>query len=164
MTPPRPTWTSSTGPVNLPTSRFISPIHCRPPCQPPDIAVHQPNPLLVDAADGFTVSATFGVNCSKNERFTTLWELEHVRGYLPARWELEDSSRMVVRQVSDVSELTEAPYSLRLGEYTVRITASYWSRYWDLDNFTTVHTTIGTTHTTTTGAAWTTSPQSTLPL
>ena len=43
------------------------------PCQSPIVTVDQSSPLTAEIKDGFVVSATFDVDCMKNERFTAQW-------------------------------------------------------------------------------------------
>ena len=61
----------------------------------------------------------------KNERFT-------------AKWEVLDSNQTVMQTLSNATQLTSAPYDLWPGLYDVRITASYWSSYFNLSDKTTV--------------------------
>jgi len=57
------------------------------PCQPLNVSVDvDPEvPLVAENKDGFTVNATFEVDCMKNERFT-------------AQWDLRDSNQILLRQ------------------------------------------------------------------
>jgi len=94
-------------------------------CYPPVVAVNQSSPLVVENKDGFLVSATFVEDCMKNERFASVWELV-------------DSNNAVLRTLTDATEMTSDPYELAMGIYEVRITASYWSHYFDLTDMTVV--------------------------
>ena len=100
------------------------------PCQPPnvtvDAAVLDPDfPLTVENKDGFIVDATFAVDCMKSERFT-------------ARWDLVDSSQVIVRTLTNATQLISEPYAVLAGLYKVTITASLSSSYFDLSDMTTV--------------------------
>jgi len=100
------------------------------PCQAPNVTVDtactDPNtPLEVENKDGFILSATFAVDCMKSERFT-------------AKWDLQDSNRVVQRTLTNASQLISGPFNLPSGMYTVTITASLWSSRFDLSDKTTV--------------------------
>jgi len=96
------------------------------PCQAPNVTVDtdcsDPNfPLEVENRDGFILTASFSVHCTKNERFT-------------AKWELEDSNRVVQRTLTNATQLISEPYILPAGKYVVVITASLWSSRFDLSD------------------------------
>ena len=96
------------------------------PCQSPNVTVDaallDPNfPLTVENRDGFIVRATFAVDCMKSERFT-------------ARWDLVDSSQVIVRTLPNATQLISDPYAVPADLYEVTITASMWSSYFDLSD------------------------------
>ena len=96
------------------------------PCQAPNVtlapAFIDPGfPPTVDGKDGFTVTATFAVDCMKNERFT-------------AQWDLLDSNQVVVRTLSNATQWISDPHTLSAGMYELIITASLWSSRFDLSH------------------------------
>ena len=100
------------------------------PCQAPNVTVDAyctdpDTSLTVENKDGFTVTATFSVDCMKSERFT-------------ARWELVASNQTVLRTLTNATQLISEPYAVPAGLYQVRITASLWSSYFDLSDKTVV--------------------------
>ena len=96
-------------------------------CQPPNITIYAPSDTSVENKNRFTVGATFDVDCAKNERFTSLWELM-------------DSDQTVLMTLTNATQLTTERYTLPAGSYIITITASLWSSQYNLSDMTVVAT------------------------
>lgn len=100
------------------------------PCQLPNVSVSLDclgtnQSSTTENKDGFIVTATFVVDCMKNERFT-------------ARWDLLDFDQNIVRTLTNATQLISDPYALPAGSYIVSITATLWSSYFDLSDKTVI--------------------------
>jgi len=83
-------------------------------------------PYVVLEEAGFTVAATFDVDCMKMQLFEAKWEI------------LVGDSQEVLRTLTNATQLVSAPNALDPGSYTIRITATMSSSYFDLSDKTVI--------------------------
>ena len=87
--------------------------------------VDQNAPRVVLEEAGFTAAATFDVDCMK----MTVFE---------AKWEILDADDQLLSTVANATQLVSAPNALDPGSYTIRITATMSSWYFDLSDKTAI--------------------------
>ena len=86
----------------------------------------QNEPYVVLEEAGFTVAATFDVDCMKMQLFEAKWEI------------LDGDSQEVLSTLANATQLVSAPNALDPGSYTIRITATMSSSYFDLSDKTVI--------------------------
>jgi len=99
-------------------------------CQPTNVTLNplaeSSDPFGAEDVYGFTVTASFFVDCPPMER-------------LNADWDILDSSQLsVLRTERNATQLTSLPYGLPVGVYAIRVNTTIWSSIFDLSEKTVI--------------------------
>jgi len=99
-------------------------------CQPTNVTLNpmaeSSDPFSAQDVYGFTVTASFFVDCPPMEK-------------LNADWDILDSSQLsVLRTERNATQLTSLPYGLPVGVYVIRVNTTIWSSIFDLSEKTVI--------------------------